>query len=480
MTPRFTHLPAPAYCPDPDPDYPLNEGREIARTARLMGGVLQPWQRLVVNRATQYRWGVNLAGRRVRQYRYRTVLVSVPRQSGKTWLTGPVQLHRILTRPGISTFFTAQTGHDAGKRMRELIAAVVSSPAGALVVPRFSNGSEGLTVPGTGSSLARFSPTPSSIHGDHPYLVTLDEIWKHSASLGQALLGAITPSQVTIRSEAQIWMISTKGTAQSDFMNDWLDRGHKGQDPYLCLVEFSMPEGMDPYDPATWWAFHPALGNTITPEALASDTSLPYAEWMRAYMNTLTAAENPVIAIEDWDHLAGQPDQVPDLGDLAVAYEVAPDSSCSAVVTAWQDEDLTYVRVLHQAPGTAWLPGYVRRLAGRWPGIRWVADGAGPARRVTDELTGDADQPLRVRALSYAERGIADGNLLDAILQTGTLRHDGSEVMRVAIANVALRTTNGVRLIDRDRSTAPVPSVIAASLAAWGATHLTGPVFVGL
>ena len=210
--PRPFHvLPKPTHCPPPDSAYPLNEGGEVARVALLMGIRLQPWQRLVLNRATQYRWETNALGQRIRAYKYKTVLITVPRQSGKTTLVGPLQVFRMLLRPGSKSLYTAQTGADASERIRELIDAVITSPLREIITPRYSSGSEGLTIKETGSHLRRFSPTLSSVHGGHPALVTMDEIWKFDRYLGEGLIGAIGPSQVTIRQEAQIWLISTKG-----------------------------------------------------------------------------------------------------------------------------------------------------------------------------------------------------------------------------------------------------------------------------
>lgn len=480
MTPRFSRLPAAAHCPQPDPAYPHNEGREIARVARLMGRFLQPWQRLALNRGTQWRPGRNAKGEPVREYKYQKILISVPRQSGKTFLTGPLQLHRLLIRPGCEALFTAQTGADAGKRIKELITMVVTSPASALVKPRFSNGSEGLTVIESGSTLTRFSPTLSSVHGGHPHLVTMDEIWKHSLELGEGLLGAIGPSQVTIRQEAQIWMISTKGTAKSEFMNKLIAEGIAESDPGLCYIEFSMPDGADPYDPVTWWRFHPALGNTITESDLAADMGLPYAEWMRGYMNVVVAADNPLIALEDWDHLADEPEAVPDLNEVAVAYEAAPFQSCAAVVASWRDLDgRPTIRVLRQGPGTQWLPAYIAHLATRYPGIRFFADDGGPTRRITDTLRKRDDfDETRLKTLMINERCVADDNLLTWINETGQLKHDGSHVLREAVANAVTRDFNGVARLDRDRSTAPIPSLIAASVAAWGFDHQPEPLWV--
>lgn len=469
----FTTLPTPRFCPAPDPAYPYNEGAEVARIARLLGGHLQPWQRLVINRGTQWRPATNAQGRPVREYKYKTVLVSVPRQSGKTYLSLPKQMHSLLLRPGSQSLFTAQTGADARIQIDEMIKRVLSSPMGELVTPKYTNGSEGLVINESSSQLRRFSPTFSAVHGGHPHLVFLDEIWKHSKELGDALLGAIRPSQVTIREEAQIWMISTKGTAKSEFMNTLIDEALEHKDEKLCYIEFSMPDGLDPYDPGTWWKFHPALGNTINEDSLTADMGLPYGEWMRGYMNVIVSAENPLIPLEDFDHLAASPEQVPDLNDVCISYEVAALGECASVVAAWNDADGTpCVRVVKQEAGTAWLAPYVASLAKRWPRIRFYADDGGPTRAVTDALSERDDfEPEHLETLNMTERCVADANFMRACLETKNLKHDGSEALRMAVANVVAREYNGTRRFDRDRSTAPISALIAASVALYGASH---------
>jgi hypothetical protein len=80
-------------------------GGAIARIADALGKPPMPWQQLVYDVATE----VDDDDRLV----YELVLITVPRQSGKTTLVGPVQLHRVMTNPGIRCFYTAQTGKDA-------------------------------------------------------------------------------------------------------------------------------------------------------------------------------------------------------------------------------------------------------------------------------------------------------------------------------------------------------------------------------
>ena len=469
----FVHLPAPKFCPPMDPAYPFNEGAEVSRIARLLGGFLQPWQRMVINRATQYMPVENAQGRLVRGYKYSKVLISVPRQSGKTHLILPKQLHSLMIRPSSRSLYTAQTGADARIQMLAMMKRVAQSNLAELTTPRRANGSEGITLNENGSDLARFSPTFSAIHGDHPHLVVLDEVWKHSKDLGDALLGAIEPSQITIKEESQIWMISTKGTAKSEFMNGIIDDGLKGADPALLYIEFSMPEDLDPYAPETWWQFHPALGNTITEDALISSMGLPYGEWMRAYMNIVVSSDNPLIPIEDFDHLEAEPLAVPDLNTCTISYEAGALGECGAIAASWIDLDGTpCVRILRQAPGTAWLAPYLAAMSRRYPGAAFVADDGGPTRAVTDALNARDDfAPFSLEMLSMTERTVADANFLRTILETKNLKHDGSQPLRDAIGNVATREYNGTQRFDRDRSPAPIAALIAASVALYGAQH---------
>lgn len=477
----FQYAPKPAYAPERDFSY-LSEGDEIARLSKLGGRCLMPWQKMCVDVATEYR--LDILGRRV--YRYATILITVPRQSGKTTLMGPVKLHRIMTRPGIDCFSTAQTGKDAGKRMKDLINWVIGSPLSPIFKPKFSNGGEGLIVRKTGSSVTRFAPTPGAIHGETPYFVDLDEIWKYTEALGDSIMGGISPSMITIKQFAQVWMISTMGTANSGFMNKYVKTGRQGSDPSLCYIEFSMPAGMNPFDPKTWWSFHPALGNTLTVEDMQTEAAkvaagtMSHAEWMRAYMNVLTEAENPVIDPENWARMTKLPEEIPSRSSLAITYEVAPGNERAAVMASWRDLDgMAVSRVLHSAPTALWLPNYVRRLAKLWKPAVIAADDGGPSRAVTDKLMnppiGHDGQPLYtpvdVRTPGMRDFGTACDTWLTAARDEKTFKHDGSVSFSRAVAHAVLRTNNGTERIDRDKSTGPVCEVIGSIVGIWAYDH---------
>ena len=171
-----------------------------------------PWQRHVVDIATQYR----LDAQGQRAYKYRTVVVTVPRQSGKTTLMTPVRVHRIMTRPGIDAFSTAQTGKAARDRILKMVEQVEMSALSPLFKPLRSNGAEGLKVNGTNSRCVRFSPVTGALHGETPHLVDFDEIWRYPEELGHMLLGGARPD-----------MHHPRRTGAGV---DGLDQGHRGLD----------------------------------------------------------------------------------------------------------------------------------------------------------------------------------------------------------------------------------------------------------
>lgn len=441
------------------------EGAEIALLAKAMGKPLMPWQRHVVDIGTELRADGS--------YEYEIVFVTVPRQSGKTTVAGPVQMHRIMTMDKIKAFFTAQTGKDARSRFNDLVQLVNESPLAPLVKVRHSAGDEAIGLP-NGSALKLFAPGPSAVHGETPPLVTLDEIWHFGELEGDQMLnGAIMPAQITLHAK-QVWMFSTAGTALSGFMKKWVARGRKGW-PRMAYFEWGLPDGVDPYDRNQWPAWHPACGRTITVDAMADAAeSMSRSEWLRAFCNVWTEAVDPMIGADDWAAMARDPLAVPSRRDLAISYEVGKDNLCGAVMANWRDTDgAPCTRVLHAAPGTAWMVPLLRQLWEEWRPATMAADDGGPTRRVTAELT-LADIPVFVTgARDFAT---ACDQLLTWARDDARLKHDGSRALASAVAAAEVRPMGeGIRF-SRQHSPAPIPALIAAAVGLWAYDHRETPI----
>jgi len=460
-------MPRPAYSPERDLSLP-SEGADIAHVAAALGKPLMPWQRHVADIATEY----YPDGR----YKYPIVLVTVPRQSGKTTLVGPVNLTRLMMNHGCKGFYTAQTGKDARARFADLVALVQESPIEELFALRYAAGSESMSLPNR-SSLNIFAPGPSALHGETPLIVTLDEIWKHDELRGNELMGAIGPAQITIHNR-QIWLVSTMGTAQSVFMNKLVKRGRAGE-PGIAYFEWSMPEGADPYDPDTWASFHPAYGITITQESMAIEAHNYLdnpGEWMRAYMNRLTEAADPLIGTDDFRQLATiGPEDAPLRSKVAISYEIGWNNTCAAVMANWRDDTgMPCTAVVHAAPGTAWVVPFIRMIDREWKPAVIGADDGGATRRVTDELrnpTSKDHKPVEVFTVGARDHGTACDAWLTWARDDKTLRWDGSRSLAAAVANAVLRKMSGGVTFSREHSTAPIPSIIASAVGLWAYDH---------
>lgn len=448
--------PPPRFAPDRDPAL-RTEGGEVAALARALGKPFMPHQQLIAD----------IAGERLPDggYKYRHVVVTLPRQSGKTTMLGPVQLHRLITKPGYRAFFTAQTGVKAKSRFMDLVTLIRESPLASYFGVRLAQGSESINV-GNGSSLRLFPPAEDALHGETPHLVTLDEIWAHSEVKGHQLMGAIGPAQSTLGAEAQVWMVSTMGTADSGMLNEWIERGRAGE-PGVAYFDWSLAPGLDPYDRRNW-SFHPALGHTVTLDALAAEArAQPPGTWERAYMNRMTAARESLV---DPLVLAGLAD--PSISgrrsETVLAYDVAADRSCAAVIAAWQlPGDVIALRTVHSAPGVSWLAPTITRLAETWQPIAITADDGGPTRAVTDDLTRDG---LTIEQLGLRELATGTDALLDRIA-TGTLAYDGSAAITDGLARAATQPAGDGRRLSRKHSAGPIPGPIAAVAAMWTLTH---------
>jgi phage terminase large subunit-like protein len=400
---------------------------------------------------------------------YPVVIVTVPRQSGKTTLMRAFGTERALSRPDCGVFYTAQTGKDARERWQDLVKAIKASPLQVFATVRNAAGSERVVF-ANGSMFRCFAPTPKSLHGYTPPLVMLDEIFAHDQLTGDDLMGAIGPAQITIP-HRQLWLVSTMGTAESTFLHDWVDKGRR-QLPGVALFDWGAADGVDVYDRSTWPTFHPAMHTgLVTSDAIAAEAeTLPRSEFERAYANRKTRTASNLIPSEVWDALAPEDGQRPpaDLAprDLVFGYDVMDDRASSAIVAAWFSGGKLQGRVTKSAPGVEWLATTVRELhAMGWRQFAAAEDG--PAREVTDELTRAGVTVQRVKGQQLSD---AWGFLMRRIAAR-QLEQDGSEALAVSMANVATRPTQDGSAPSLRASAGDITPTVALMVAAYALEH---------
>ena len=453
-----------ATAPTPGAPHDLAQVRMVAQA---LGTPLMPWQEQVARVATE-RLPEN-----PKRFRYPVVVITVPRQSGKTTLMRTVLTQRALARPGRVAFYTAQTGKDATARWKDLIKAIDAGPFKGRMETRLGAGSQAIIFP-NGSTVSPFAPTANSLHGHTPHDVMLDEVFAHSAEAGEDLMGAIKPAQITLP-DRQLWLVSTMGTRASEFLHQWVETGRQAVDDPgagVAYFEWSAADGLDYYDPATW-AFHPALGHTITEADLAEAAgSHSPGEWQRAYMNRQSAAAETWVTMSKFDALVSAEQAAPDWADVTLAIEADPLRRRAAILAGWETPDGPRVRVVMSQTGTEWLaPAAAELWDEKRPRAIW-ADDAAETRSIVEQLglittkrSGAAGVP--VRTLGPRDFATACSQLKAAIeseTPTGRVEFGESGALRDAIDHVVTRPLGEAWAISRRNSAEPVCEAIAAAV----------------
>lgn len=449
--------PALATMPTPGARHEL---RQIELIARVLGVPLMPWQRYVARVASEKHPD------NPERYRYRTIVLTVPRQSGKTTLMRAILTQRALMNARRKAFYTAQTGKDATARWKDLIAQIEDSFLGEYTDTRMAQGSQSLTFD-NGSYINPFAPTPKSLHGYTPDDVHLDEIFEWSEEQGEMLMGAVKPAQQT-RVGRQLWLVSTMGTEDSTFLNNWLAKGREAVgDPSseIAYFEWSLEPGLDAYDSDNW-DFHPALGHTITKDDLAEATTAHSdGEWNRAYMNRITKTVNKWIDDSTLDDVTGEVTAPDSMNDVHLAWEVDPkDGGGAGIVAAWKHADKIHAKIWMLQPERGWIVDAAKDALTMRPGsIKY--DNTAMNRHYAGNMESSLIEPL-----ATADYVTACMMLLEKI-KTGEVVLEQSEIMREQLQRVVTKPLGEGWAISRKLSSGDVSLAVALAVAVKSAAH---------
>jgi phage terminase large subunit-like protein len=395
---------------------------------------------------------------------YREASYSTPRQSGKTSVLLSWAMHRGLGWGSTQRIaWTAQSGKDAAEKwVDELYPLIEDSPLYATAVRALTraNGKEAIKLR-NGSIIRLVANTESSGHGKTLHGAVLDEIFDDTDNRREQ---ALVPALATT-ADAQVLVCSTAGTAASTLFNQKRAAGRRavleGWDRDLCYLEYSAPDGWDPHDEESWWAFMPALGHTITPAAvrhalltMEADESKGVAEFKRAYGNIPTAGADEVIPEPVWRRVCDARSTVE--GRLVYGVAVSQDRSSAAIAVA---DPSGRVELIRHEPGVAWVVEAANTL--RHPG-EVVLDSGGPAGALADSITG-------CRGLTAREVVQACGAMFDAIVEAAGVRVMPHPALDAAVRGVAKRQVGDAFVWSRKGSSEDVAPFEAVTLAWWAA-----------
>lgn len=453
----------------------------------VLGQPLDPWQRYAVIHA-----GELLPDGRPR---FRTVLILVARQNGKTHLLMVLTLFWLFVELGDPA--------RPWRRMRNIVLGTSSKLDYAKQVwktaVKVARGNEYLAaeIPRRGVRESNGQELLATIHDTEYQIAASNDDAGRSLSVDRLVLDelrqhhdfvcwdAAVPTTNAVP-DAQVFAISNQGSDLSVVLDSlresaltWIETGEG--DPRLGLQEWSAPDGAAPTDPRALAAANPQYGRRIDPDALMGSAIRAHAaggQELAGFRTEIMCQRvhrfDPAVDPDAWD--AGGTDRPVDLaghrGRVALCLDVALDAGHATLVAAAVLSGRVHVEVVAAWSGRgctkqvrAELPGLVRKV--RPKALGWFP--AGPAAAIAADLRERRGWPPRgveLDGLVNAETTAVCMGLAEIVL-AGELQHP-RDAMLTAHVRAAQKLRKGDGWVFTRRGSTAIDGAYGLA----GAVHL--------
>lgn len=452
-------------------------GDHTAAAAAMLGTPLLPWQKYVADVAGEITEDGSFA--------YGTIVVTVQRQAGKTTLDLANDIQNCLMGPKRRVWYTAQSGQHASDKWLEMAEAFEKSPLKLTGKVRRSNGTQMITF-ANGSTVRPHPPTADSLHSKQSDKNTIDEAWFFNNLQANALKQAIVPTTTTRRKKTghrpQLWVLSTEGTLESEYLNALLKQCREACPPGTAFFDF----GIDPAIP-TPNVDKPAELEAFMKEIAAAHPGYKYlfemtdlygflndlglSEFLRAYGNRRTGATERVIPEADWN-AASTVTMLPEVVCFGAA--VGMDGIDAAITATGIVNGVKISEVVDWRPGSGHAFQRCKELFEKH-GAPFAIDSFGPSADLYDKCkrAGIPLIELKTSSVSAACSQVYSGVVRKGEPAIWMHRPDEWNALNDAAEVAAKRSVgDGAWVWGRRASVGSTAAVEAASMGTWGIDHM--------
>lgn len=450
---------------------------------------LHPWQRWLLIHALE----VNPDG----AYRFRTVVLLVARQNGKSTLMLVLALWRMYVDGAPLVIGTAQNLDISEEMWTAAVEMAESIPELAALIDHVdkTNGKKALRL----ESGERYKVAAASRRGGRGLsgdLVLLDELREHKT---WEAWGAVTKTTMA-RPAAQVWAASNAGDLASVVLRHLRSIAHRslgwpdGQDGMVDvgdgtaeggdsvgIFEWSAKPGRDVWDRDGWAEANPSLGHSITETAVAAAAATDpepvfRTEVLCQFVNQLVTGPIPG---EVWERNRAPKDTTPRRPRVAVEHRTGFEQSLSIVAAYEVDtpkgrRDVVDVGYYESGVDVTWPAHHVvEKVTSTLAGLdvtEVVIDDHGDGNALLApmlEQAGIRVIRIRVGEARSAAVGFVDGNLNGRILHI-----DGQDPLTVAVVGARTSPSQDGFLWSQAKSDVDL-GPLRAACAAWWVLHST-------
>lgn len=400
------------------------------------------------------------------------VVLSIPRQVGKTFTIGSIIFALCLLFPNLTVIWTAHRTRTSNETFRAMQAlARRSKVAPHIEAIRQTNGEQEIAFH-NGSRIMFGAREQGFGRG----FAEVDiEVFDEAQILTERALEDMIAATNQSRHPggALLFYMGTppRPVDPGEAFGNKRTRALSGKSTDMVYVELSADPDADPDDRAQWVKANPSYP-TRTPlesmlrlrENVGSDES-----FIREGLGVWDEAVGGVIGLASWPRLSDENAGM--VAPLAFAVAVSPDrkwASIGAAGVATSKPGRVHVEVVDRQPGTEWLLPRGIALGKKHPRVPFVIDDHGPAASLIEDFTA---AKLTVLATKTADRADATEQFIDGV-RVEKYTHGPDERIDEAIAAVKPRPVGDGRFVfGRRASDRDITALEVLPAAVWGASR---------
>jgi phage terminase large subunit-like protein len=426
--------------------------------------ILEPWQKAIIGQLIGWKDEKGLR-------RYREAMIFLPRKSGKSLMIAALANYFLFCdSEGGKEIVAAAADREQAKLLFDMSKAMIDSEP--MLKERCSSYLRSITIPAKNDVYKVISSDASTKHGYNVSCAVIDEL--HCQKTPE-LVDVLMTSQGARREPITIH-VTTAGNDKQSICYEKYDYACKVRDriiddPTFFPVIYEMPEEADWRDEQTWKIANPNLGVSVSMDFLRKEAAkaleIPRYQntFMNLYLNKWTEQAVRWLPVHLWD-ACKSPIPVEQLKgkECYMGVDLSAISDISAVVLYFPHENycLPYFFLPGESatkrekndrvPYPTWIKkGYIKKTEGDvvdYDKIRAFINELGKEFRVIDvsidrwnstqlqnQLTDDGYNVIQF-GQGFASMS-APSKELERLLIANEMKHDGNEVMKWMVSNVA-------------------------------------------
>jgi hypothetical protein len=420
---------------------------------------LRWWQNLGLGRAFEH----DADGRLV----WRTVIISGPRQVGKSYLERIAcgwRLHQAERFGGPQDVLHVAHKLVGAQEVWRPAARWATATYGREAV-RWANGEQKIEIPDGGRWMIQAANEGAGVAFSLS-MILVDEAWSVSRTVVDA---ALSPTLAEAE-QPQIWLVSTAGDARSDLMAGYralaLGLEEPGDGDDILLIEWSAPPDpdLDIDDPEVWRAASPHWDERRRAAVAEARRNVGELEFRHQWLNQwVTQLSPPLFDPAVWP--AARWDDLLPTGRPTFGVDVAADRSAAWILATVAG----VVEVVDTRAGVSWVPDRLTELAEAWDPPAIGIDGTGPGATIADQMAG-TEAAARLVVLTGRQMTTAAGEAYDAICD-GRVRARAHEDLDRAVMAARRRSVGQSWTFARQVGDVSCSPLLAAVAGLWAADH---------